>query len=835
MLKCVHGFGVRRGSWHWSALVLVIAAIPAVALQAEDSSESRPTGRFLEKVYQDAQGSHKYQVFLPAGYDKSKTYPTILYLHGSEECGRDGVKPVQVGLGPYVRARKSEFSFIVVFPQCETTRGVRFLKRWQSGSPDAIRALKILDQVERDYSVDRSREIVTGWSMGGYGAWSLAMADPKRWAAVVPVSGGGDATRVASLKETPVWVIHGPQDRIVFPERSREMVTALKEVGGRVRYDEPKSAGHGVWQRAYDSEVLESWLKNPRRPMPVAAEKLAARGTELPADLLPFVPAAHIGGAAYLRVGSKMLDAIAAAIPSAVPKDVLQGDLEPVVVQDDEVKETRRTKRKFFNEMLLEKISYRGQIEAVELLTRDDGTLRVKMTLKSITVDIGRAQVDEVTVTSRRENGVRRYVEKRRKTKAVASPSQILIAHNRPVVLTFVIEPSVVQRRLSLVLGAGSASFEIAEDQYEVKGPKTVEAEGLAPDKKSEAVYEALVSGLESKREFVAEKIREVVPAMLSELEQELVIGDASDVFGNLWPLPVFQPRVRLWPEALAIDSGGLSLAMGMTVAAVDPSVPVGEPRELTVVTDLIGRVPSTQTLRVGFAPGLLDPLTRIAINSGMARVDVRDTPEPLVRQLGDRDKLSKAIPAISALPSTTEVRTELVLTRPVTITPTGDSKSASKSPIAFDFRLPGAQLVVSTRTSRDWKSLAVFDLALEHTATLKLLGRVKGVGRSLVVSFPSQPKITMRGSLPEGVKTIDGGLRTDVFAAQFDRAWQAFANRALESKVTISDFEFGDAVFSLKDINWESPLMSIEFGLVQRAGRALLKPRGVELKAGRR
>ena len=833
MLNCVGGLGVRRGSWHWSVLVLAIVAIPALALQAEDSSASRPTGRFLEKVYQDAQGSHKYQVFLPAGYDKSKTYPTILYLHGSEECGRDGVKPIQVGLGPYVRARKSEFSFIVVFPQCETTRGVRFLKRWQSGSPDAIRALAILDQVERDYSVDRSREIVTGWSMGGYGAWSLAMADPERWAAVVPVSGGGDATRVASLKETPVWVIHGPQDRIVFPERSREMVTALKEVGGRVRYDEPKSAGHGVWQRAYDSEVLENWLKNPRRPMPGTDVKLAARGTVLPADLLPFVPAAHIGGAAYLRVGSEMLDAIAAAIPSAVPKDVLQGNLEPVVFKDKE-KQTRKKRRKFYNETLLEEISYRGEIEAVELLTRDDGTLRVKMTLKSITVEIGRARVDEVTVTSRRENGVRRYVEKRRKTKAVASPSQILIAHNRPVVLSFVIEPSVIQRRLSLVLGAGSASFEIAEDQYEVEGPKTVEPRGLAADQKRKAVYERLVSGLESRREFVAEKIREVVPAMLSELEQQLVIGDASDVFGNLWPLPVFQPRVRLWPEALMIDSGGLSLAMGMTVAAVDPSVPVGEPCELTVVTNLIGRVPSTQTLQVGFAPGLLDPLTRIAIDSGMARVDVRDTPEPLVRQLGDRDKLSKVIPAISALPSTTEVRTELVLTRPVTITPTGDSKSASKSPIAFDFRLPGAQLVVSTRTSRDWKSLAVFDLALEHTATLKLLGRVKG-GRSLVVSFPAQPKITMRGSLPEGVETIEGGLRTDVFAAQFDRAWQAFANRALESKVTISDFEFGDAVFSLKDINWESPLMSIEFGLVRRSGRALLKPRGVELKAGRR
>ncbi|GIS58594.1 MAG: hypothetical protein CM1200mP2_08190 [Planctomycetaceae bacterium] len=85
--------------------------------------------------------------------------------------------------------------------------------------------------------------------MGGYGAWSLAMAHPDRWAAVVPVSGGGDTTRVAAVKNVPIWVFHGPQDRIVYPERSREMVAALKKAGGRVRYDEPKSEAHGVGSR----------------------------------------------------------------------------------------------------------------------------------------------------------------------------------------------------------------------------------------------------------------------------------------------------------------------------------------------------------------------------------------------------------------------------------------------------------------------------------------------------------------------------------------------------------------------------------------------------------
>ncbi|MED5401784.1 MAG: hypothetical protein VX669_15450, partial [Planctomycetota bacterium] len=162
-----------RGPWNGRSgwVLTIVAAVFASPLVAQEGAETRPTGQFLKKVFKDEQGSHHYQVFLPVGYDAKKRYPTILYLHGSDECGRDGVKQVQIGLGPLVRARADKFPFIVVFPQCETIQGRRYLERWLAGSPDARRALKILERVEQDYSVDRDREIVTGWSMGGYGAW----------------------------------------------------------------------------------------------------------------------------------------------------------------------------------------------------------------------------------------------------------------------------------------------------------------------------------------------------------------------------------------------------------------------------------------------------------------------------------------------------------------------------------------------------------------------------------------------------------------------------------------------------------------------------------------
>lgn len=813
----------KFGRLGWCLPLVAVVVFLVSPLVAQETAEPESKGQFLKKVYEDDQGSHRYQVFLPADYDKQKQYPTILYLHGSDECGRDGEKQVQVGLGPLARSRAADFPFIVVFPQCETTRDHRYLLRWQSGSPDATRALKILEQVERDYSVDRGREIVTGWSMGGYGAWSLAMADPTRWAAVVPVSGGGDVTRVAALKGVPIWVIHGPKDRIVYPERSREMVAALKKAGGTVRYDEPKSEAHGVWQRAYDSEALETWLKNPRRPIPGADVELVARGTPLPADLSPFVPVAHVGGAAYLRVGGDVLDAIAAALPTAVPKDLLKGTVEPLSIQDIDGGTQKKRKKEYY-EATLEDISYKGEIHAAGLSTRDDGTVRVRMELKNITVDFPRTQIDKVELDARRiKGGGREYFEKSRKQKFVASGSQILVARQKPVVLDFMLKPSVVDRQLSL--GLISTSFKIPPDQYEVIGPAVIEATGLFQESKRKKVYEKIVNSLLEQRGLVEEKIRGAVPTLIAGMEQQLTVADSSELFRNLWPLPVFQPRVKLWPEALVVEKSGLSVAIGMTVAAADPSTAPDTPRELTLVKDLVEKIPHSQSLQIGFAPRLLDPLTRMLIDGGMARIDVRDAPEPLVRQLGDRGELSKVIPAIATMPAATELRTELALTQPISISPTGESASAVRSPMGFRFKIPGAQLIVSTRAGSDWKPLAVFDLALEHAATLQLLNRKQGGGQPLKISFPSEPKITMKGRWAPAAQIGDKTLQADVFQKQFGQAWRAFANKALESTVMISDFEFGDITLPLKDIGWNSPLMSIEFGLSPKPRAALQGP----------
>jgi predicted peptidase len=52
-------------------------------------------------------------------------------------------------------------------------------------SSDTLNAL--VDEVIRNYRVDKSRVYLTGLSMGGFGTWSLAAAHPEKFAAMVPI------------------------------------------------------------------------------------------------------------------------------------------------------------------------------------------------------------------------------------------------------------------------------------------------------------------------------------------------------------------------------------------------------------------------------------------------------------------------------------------------------------------------------------------------------------------------------------------------------------------------------------------------------------------------
>lgn len=198
-----------------------------------------------------------YLLYLPKDYGKvaDKKYPLILFLHGAGERG-DDLNKVKVHGIPKIVEQKDDFPFIAVSPQCPQ-------ESWWPMEVDALKAL--LDKIVKEYAVDPDMVYLTGLSMGGYGSWSLAIAYPDKFAAVVPICGGGDEKKVSAIKNIPVWVFHGAKDSVVKLAESEKMVNALKEAGGNVQFTVYPEADHDSWTATYDNPELYEWLLKQKR------------------------------------------------------------------------------------------------------------------------------------------------------------------------------------------------------------------------------------------------------------------------------------------------------------------------------------------------------------------------------------------------------------------------------------------------------------------------------------------------------------------------------------------------------------------------------------------
>jgi predicted peptidase len=202
-----------------------------------------------------------YLLFLPSsyGHDPNQKWPLLIFLHGSREVGRD-VSRVKNAIVPQLVEENPDFPFIVVSPQSPSQ-----VNGWYP-SLKAIEAL--LDQLQGELSVDTDRIYLTGLSMGGYGAWALAMDDPARFAAIAPVVGGYyyNAKQLCKLKDKPIWVFGAKKDRNVPLRESERVVNALKACGGEPKFTIFENANHDQgWELAYTTTEIFEWLLQQKR------------------------------------------------------------------------------------------------------------------------------------------------------------------------------------------------------------------------------------------------------------------------------------------------------------------------------------------------------------------------------------------------------------------------------------------------------------------------------------------------------------------------------------------------------------------------------------------
>ena len=200
---------------------------------------------------------YDHVVYTPDDYaaDPSKRWPVLLFLHGS---GDGETREALHKWGPpHQIAQGRKFPFILVAP-----RSPPGPTQWWY----APQLGELLDDIEKNYRVDKDRIYVTGLSMGGYGTWRLASEFPHRFAAIAPICGGWDETEAPRLAHLPVWAFHGDQDKSVPVEYTLTMIDALKKAGANPRLTIYPGVGHNCWEPAYSGQELYDWLLAQHRP-----------------------------------------------------------------------------------------------------------------------------------------------------------------------------------------------------------------------------------------------------------------------------------------------------------------------------------------------------------------------------------------------------------------------------------------------------------------------------------------------------------------------------------------------------------------------------------------
>lgn len=248
-------FNVTNASQVFRVMPLLVSGLLWVAetgFCAEETSPSRQVEKHFESKIKRSAGLD-YLLYLPTGYQGSeKRWPLMLFLHGSGESGANLVKVKQHG-PPKLVETKPDFPFILISPQSPG-------HGW-----NAALLNELLDQAMSDYRVDPDRVYLTGLSMGGFGTWALAAAHPEKFAAIVPICGGGNTSDAGKLAKLPIWVFHGAKDETVSPKRSQSMVQAIQAAGGTPKFTLYPDAGHDSWTVTYDNPELYDWLLKQTR------------------------------------------------------------------------------------------------------------------------------------------------------------------------------------------------------------------------------------------------------------------------------------------------------------------------------------------------------------------------------------------------------------------------------------------------------------------------------------------------------------------------------------------------------------------------------------------
>ncbi|MBD3290452.1 prolyl oligopeptidase family serine peptidase, partial [candidate division KSB1 bacterium] len=201
-----------------------------------------------------------YSVKIPKDFDPVKKYPLFVYLHGS---GEDDQKVLAY-------KKRSPGNFIELAPYGRGTSTCYSIDNAQQDIQEAI------DDVIANYSIDTTRIVLAGFSMGGYGVYRTHYEYPNRFKALAIFSGHPDLANnwglkghhpnflelenVTKFNGMPVFIFHGTEDRNCPFEVTQQLVQKLKDAGANVAFY-TENVGHQAPGKKITQQFFR-WLEN---------------------------------------------------------------------------------------------------------------------------------------------------------------------------------------------------------------------------------------------------------------------------------------------------------------------------------------------------------------------------------------------------------------------------------------------------------------------------------------------------------------------------------------------------------------------------------------------
>lgn len=257
---------MKRVSW---ALLLLLApgcndgpvGTPAPLKKAPAATPGqtgpRPPGIHQLTLKTDA-GPVDYTLVVPHGYDDQTPTPLVFALHyGGEVTPFYGRGMIEDLVAPGL----SELEAILVAP--DSVGG-----DWTTADNEQA-VLGLFEALTATYNIDRSRTLLTGFSMGGKGVWHLGSRHQDLFQAAIPIAGSpmAGAGPPATDWKIPLYVIQSDQDTIMPLQVTRDHVASLQALGVDVHLEVVTGISHFQTHRfAGPLQRAVPWVRKAWQP-----------------------------------------------------------------------------------------------------------------------------------------------------------------------------------------------------------------------------------------------------------------------------------------------------------------------------------------------------------------------------------------------------------------------------------------------------------------------------------------------------------------------------------------------------------------------------------------